>query len=112
MLYKLYNKRCYIYIITCKKCHKQYVGQTNQQVSKRMNSHRYDIRNYDESFSSYLSNVAVHFNENDHSLDDFSFMPVDVIHNNMERLCKETFWIHKLKTLYPDGMNAKVLYNT
>ena len=32
-----------IYLITCKKCHAQYVGQTHQKVSKRMNSHRFDI---------------------------------------------------------------------
>ena len=29
-----------IYLITCKKCNAQYVGQTHQKVSKRMNSHR------------------------------------------------------------------------
>ena len=90
---------------------KQYVGQTNQQVSKRMNSHRHDIKNYDDSCPNYSSNVAVHFNTKNHSIDDFSFMPIDVVHDSMKRLCKETFWIHKLKTLYPDGMNAKVIYN-
>ena len=101
-----------IYLITCKKCKKQYVGQTHQQVSKRMNSHRFDVRNYDESCSSYSSNVAIHFNNNQHTFDDFSFMPIDIIHDNMERLCKETFWIHKLRTMYPEGLNSKVIYNT
>ena len=32
-----------IYLLTCKKCKLQYVGQTSQPVSKRMNSHRFDI---------------------------------------------------------------------
>ena len=78
-----------------------------------MNSHRYDINNFDDTYASFSSNVAVHFNSNDHSIDDFSFMPtcIDIINDPMKRLCKETFWIHKLKTLYPLGMNAKVIYN-
>ena len=32
-----------IYLITCKRCNSQYVGQTHQKVSKRMNSHRFGI---------------------------------------------------------------------
>ena len=36
-----------IYLIECKRCNMQYIGQTNQQVSKRMNSHRFDINTYD-----------------------------------------------------------------
>ena len=31
-----------IYQIECKRCNMQYVCQTNQQVSKLMNSHRFD----------------------------------------------------------------------
>lgn len=98
-----------IYLITCKKCSIQYVGQTSQQVSKRMNSHRFDINNfYDPLFSTH---VATHFNTEDHCLEDFSFMPIDIVHNNMNRLLKETYWIHKLGTEIPNGLNAKVLYD-
>ena len=97
-----------IYLITCKKCQVQYVGQTHQLVPKRMNSHKFDIRSIcDPSFS---SNVAIHFNSAEHSMDDFSFMPIDVVHNNMDRLLKETYWIHRLDTLCPNGLNAKSLY--
>ena len=112
--YKLrYNTTCetsdVIYLITCKKCYKQYVGQTSQQVSRRMNNHRFDINNYvDPAFSTH---VAVHFNGNDHSLADFSFMPIDIVHSDMERLLKETYWIHKLDTVFPNGLNAKILYS-
>ena len=74
-----------------------------------MNSHRFDIRNFsDPTYSSY---VAAHFNSPSHSLDDFSFMPIDNVCNDFDRLCKETFWIHKLQTLYPFGLNAKLLYD-
>ena len=61
-----------IYLITCKKCHAQYVGQTHQKVSKRMNSHRFDICHYPDNFT----NVSAHFNENGHTPSDFSFDPI------------------------------------
>ena len=44
----------------------------------------------------------------EHLIEDF--MPIDFVSDNMDRLLKETFWIHKLDTLYPKGLNAKVLY--
>ena len=87
----------------------QYVGQTKQPVSKRMNSHKFDISNFvDPTFS---TTVAIHFNTNDHNFKDFSFMPIDIVDNTINRLCKETFWIHKLDTLFPNGMNTKLLYS-
>ena len=48
-----------ICLIECKRCNMQYIGQTNQKVSKRMNSHRFDINNYDDI--GYATNVALHF---------------------------------------------------
>jgi hypothetical protein len=105
-----YNTDCassdVIYLITCKRCNMQYVGQTSQKVSKRMNNHRFDINSYTDPAFSTL--VASHFNQNDHSLNDFSFMSIDKVHNNMERLIKETYWIHKLGTVYPKGLNSKI----
>ena len=74
-----------------------------------MNSHRFDIDNYD--CKSYASKVALHFNSDSHSIADFSFLTIDVVNDEMTRLCKETYWIHKLDTLSPKGMNSKSLYN-
>ena len=95
-----------IYLITCNKCHTQYVGQTHQKVSKRMNSHRFDIFHYPDNFT----NVSMHFNENGHTPNDFSFAPIDKIEAEWPRLLKETYWMHRLNTLHPNGMNSKVLY--
>ena len=84
-------------MITCKKCktkQQQYIGQTHQLVSNRMNSHKFDIRNMSDP--SLSTNVAIHFNSKGHSIEDFSFMPIDYVSNNMNRLLKETYWIHKL----------------
>ena len=98
-----------IYLIECKRCNMQYIGQTNQKVSKCMNSHRFDINNYDDQ--GYATNVALHFNLDSYSLDDFRFVPIDIVNNETDRLCKETYWIHELDTLHPKGMNLKLLYD-
>jgi hypothetical protein len=38
-------------------------------------------------------------------------MPIEIVTDDMERLLQESYWIYKLNTLSPNGMNAKVLYN-
>ena len=60
----------------------QFVGQTNQQVSKHMNSHRCDINNFDSQSYMYASNVALNFNSYPHSIADFSFLPIDVVYRD------------------------------
>ena len=74
-----------------------------------MNSHRYNINNFSDPL--FSTNVATHFNKSNHCKNDFKFMPIDIVSDDMERLLKESYWIHKLNTLSPNGMNAKVLYN-
>ena len=78
-----------IYLITCKKCHAQYVGQKRQTVSKRMNSHRFDICHYPDNFT----NASLHFNENGLTPRDLSFAPIDKVEAEWPRLLKETYWI-------------------
>ena len=72
------------YLITCKKCKAQYVGQTHQKCANRMNSHKYYIAH----FPDILTNVSDHFNSPGHSVQDFSFMPIDKVSNNWKRLFK------------------------
>ena len=82
----------------------------SQQVSSRMNSHtRFDINSFVST--DFSTNVAIHFNDINHSYTDFSFMPIDSVNNKMDRLLKETYWMHKLGTVYPQGLNSKTLYN-
>ena len=71
-----------------------------------MNSHRFDICHYPDNFT----NVSVHFSENGHTPSDFSFPPIDKVEAEWQRLLKETYWIHRLNNIYPNGINSKVLY--
>ena len=95
-----------IYLITCKKCKAQYVGQTHQKCANRMNNHKFDIVHFPDMFT----NVSEHFNSPGHTIQDFSFMPIEKVSNNWKRLLKETSWMHILGTITPKGMNSKVLF--
>lgn len=70
-----------------------------------MNSQRFEINNFDES------GVVIRLISDSHSLDDFNFKPIDILNNELNRLCKEIYWIHPLDTLHPEGLNSKVLDN-
>ena len=74
-----------------------------------MNSHKFDITNF--KGPDFSTHVAIHFNADDHSFSDFSYMPIDIVPDDMERLLKENYWIHKLGTKFPNGLNTKLIYN-
>ena len=74
-----------------------------------MNSYRYDICSFENP--AFSSSVATHFNSSDHSLNDYSFMSTHIDKDDFNQICKEAFWIHKLQTLQPNGLNSKLLYN-
>ena len=95
-----------IYLIICKKCNIQYVGQTQQKCSQRMNKHKFDIKH----FPDIITTVSEHFNSPGHSIKDFSFMPIDKVTGNWKRLMKETSWMHRLGTVCPFGLNSKIMY--
>lgn len=95
-----------IYLITCKKCHLQYVGQTQQKCSQRMNKHKFDIKHFPDT----PTTVAEHFNLPGHTIQDFSFMPIDKVSDNWKRLMKETSWMYRLGTVTPFGLNSKIMY--
>ena len=62
-----------IYLITCKKCGIQYVGETSQKLRSRMNNHRNRLTT--------LTNLYLYhyFTSDGHSEDDISIMPIEEI---------------------------------
>ena len=93
-----------IYLITCTKCKKQYVGLTTQQLNVRINHHRTNIFNHAQT---YISN---HFNFVDHNISHLSVQIIDTPNSglNMQRELQnlERYWINTLKTLQPLGLNV------
>ena len=99
-----------IYLISCKKCGIQYVGQTSQALHCRLNGHRSSINT--ASKNTYL---ATHFRENGHSVSDLSIQIIDVIseYEDKDDLIsklqeREDFFIKTMNTLYPLGLNDKL----
>ena len=92
-----------IYLITCMRCKKQYVGQTSNQLNTRINQHRTSILNK----KSIL--IAKHFNLPGHSILDLKVQPIDQATSKKpseELHHLETFWIKTLRTLTPHGLNV------
>ena len=100
------DRRTLTCLITCKKCKAQYVGQTHQKCANYMNNHKFDI----VRFPGMFTNVSEHFNSPGHTIQDFSFMPIEKVENKWNRFLKETSWMHILCMTAPKGMNSKVLF--
>ena len=87
------NSKNLIYLITCTRCKKQYVGLTTQQLNTRINHHRSNIRNKKEIY------VCIHFNFPDHSVNNMKVQPIDKGKDLQELRCLERFWIKKTENI-------------
>ena len=99
-----------IYVISCTRCHKQYVGQTMLRIKDRFVHHFRDIQ-----ISNLEKSVGRHFSSTDHNgFKDISISVVEFIktpprspkatpvRNRIERN-----WTHLLRTLSPQGLNME-----
>jgi len=94
-----------IYLITCVKCNKQYVGETGRCLGDRLCNHRSCI------LTKKSTPIAIHFNKPGHSIErDFRALPIEKITEGPDALRlrreRELFWWGKLGTRYPFGLNA------
>ena len=94
------------YLIACRRCGQQYVGETGQPLHRRINSHRFDIVHWrtDES------PVTEHFNSDAHLQADMVVMIIDQIqsHDPCLQKIRESRWIRTLGTSHPLRMNLRV----
>jgi len=97
------NSTNLVYLITCNKCKKQYVGETGRTLRDRLNDHRSAIKNKSKT------PISVHFNLPNHSVLDLSILPIELIKNTSNtsncRRSREQFWQVKLNSLFPNGIN-------
>ena len=87
-----------VYLITCMKFDKQYVGSTVTAFRKRFNNHKSSLIRYGKGQKEICGkHLYSHFYTEGHSgIKDFSVQVIDVtdVNNPTER---ETFWIEKLR---------------
>ncbi|XP_011407404.1 PREDICTED: uncharacterized protein LOC105314749 [Amphimedon queenslandica] len=91
-----------IYLITCLKCQKQYVGKTSKTLRERICHHRSSINNNEPRY------ISKHFNLPGHQLSHLKVQVIDSPKSNdpetLDRL--ETHWIQSLNTIQPKGLNV------
>ena len=89
-----------LYLIHCKACGKQYVGETKRTLGTRILEHLSAIR-------SRTSNARLHRHfSHSCSLQDFSFLGFAIHPRGDTRKAKECEWIRKLHTIHPLGLNT------
>ena len=107
------NSSNIVYLIECKKCEEQYVGETSKPLKVRLSNHVSDINRYKGT------SIAEHFNQFDHNgVEDLQITPIlqipdsdSKIRDMLTRRKHESFFIKKLKTMSPLGINDKLEEN-
>ena len=92
-----------IYLLYCAKCkYAQYTGETQNSLKTRFYLHRSEINR------NKGTHVTEHFNQADHSVDDLRCIIIEKVYSNTltRRLRRENFWMNKLQTVYPLGLNS------
>ena len=90
-----------IYLLTCKACNIQYVGQTGNTVNERIRGHLADIR-----ANNQLKPVSRHFTALNHASNNLRVTVITQTTSDINlRLRTEEAWINTLKTREPEGLN-------
>ena len=93
-----------IYCIICKKCKKQYVGETMRPFQRRMYEHILSV----EKPQPYRDTpVSRHFLKNGHSKKDMQFHIIEHCRDRQSKWRKEreNYWIWRKKTIQNFGIN-------
>ncbi|XP_069598891.1 uncharacterized protein [Ranitomeya imitator] len=113
------RSRNLVYAILCG-CPKIYVGQTSQELKRRMQQHLSNIAmaSRDQKRNKTLSSVAAHFLEKHQGLPvGFKVMGLESVSTNIRGgnitnalLRCESKWIYKLQSCTPRGLNEDLLF--
>ena len=102
------NSSNVIYVIHCNNCEKRYVGETGQTLRDRFNAHKQDVKR------SISTSVSMHFDGVFCKFDSHcKLYPIEIVpltgsetENKINRLERENYWIKKLETYPPLGLNS------
>ena len=92
-----------VYLITCKVCKKQYVGETKNNLLTRFTQHRYNIKNEKNMNTALVFHFVAHGWEN---------ISATILESNprwteQDRRRRESVWIARLRTKLPYGLNER-----
>jgi hypothetical protein len=93
-----------IYLITCRQCKIQYIGETGRTLRDRIVDHRSAIK------LRKRTPTAIHFNSSEHSVLDLQAIAIEKVTDTplaiYTRKQREEFWQNKLNTKFPSGLNC------
>ena len=97
-----------VYLITCKYCNLQYVGNAVTQFRLRFNNHKSSLLRFCKGQRGICGQgLYAHFFEQGHGgLRDLQVQIIDVTDINKPNE-RESFWIEKLMTYCPKGLNVR-----
>ena len=78
-----------IYLIECRKCTKQYIGETKRQLHDCFGEHRRSNQNHHQLIK--LTPVSTHFNQPGHSINHLLLTPLELIHRQAWLRTKSTW---------------------
>ena len=90
-----------IYLLGCKKCPQQYIGETERTLKDRFAEHRGYVNTNNQT-----KTTGVHFNSKGHSVSDMLITVIEKVHNKDPQFRKqrEKLYIQKFNTRYR-GLN-------
>ena len=94
-------------IIQCKRCQKQYIGETKRTLLERFKEHVY----YRQATNTQMpqQQFLPLFNQPGHSIADLELIPLELqpTLSMSRRKAREAYPIYRDKTLSPDGLNRR-----
>ena len=93
-----------IYLISCRLCGVQYVGETKNTLKKRFYGHRSTVKT-----KKLDTPVGQHFNLPNHSISDMILQGIESLGHRKDsvRLSREKVWMKRLRTVEPHGLNIQ-----
>lgn len=88
-----------IYLVTCSKCKKQYVGKTEQELRQRHYGHRREIDLQSSPLGKHFADVC--------GYTSWTFQIIDHTDSSDGLHRREGYWQHELMTLLPWGLNTR-----
>ena len=97
-------------MIECKKCKKQYIGETKRTLRECFCEHRQATNN--PLHANAAAAVPSHFNLPGHSITDMGLIPLDGTTTYAQCIAPEStrsllYLLHGSQTMSPDGINRR-----
>ena len=102
------SEKCLVYLLTCNKCFKQYVGQTVDEFRRRWNNYKSNDRKFQRLEPCMQEQLLSQFSMAGHNgfLNDVSITFIDKT-DPSDLLRRGDYWRQTLKTMVPYGLNTE-----